>query len=353
MRDKEDGITERDVIAYLGLKLDDEKKWRRIVELEKTEGSWVQQMIENICRKARDPFAGIDWLRVAADGLEQERRPEGSLAESELGDSPERSPTDSGTVAPSVQSRWGRRRLIAASAVTAVAASILAIIGVMSIDGGLKIRDGDHLVALRDGSLTGLESYPDEWVARAKAVLADGEVREPAALEEQRSRVRGDGVSYPGLISPLDVVVVSNGPVFKWKRYAGVEHYSVVIHDEGRDPLNSGPLQTTEWNCSYELERGRVYSWEIVAIKDGKKMYAPPSPPQPTFKVMGEKQLVEFGNAIADLQGSPLLRGIVYLEAGVLDAAEQEFADLAAKNPKSIILKSILDNVHRMQRQKR
>ena len=59
-------ITEKDVIAYLGLKLNDEKKWRRIVELERTEGSWVQQMIEDIRKKARDPFR-IDWRRICEE----------------------------------------------------------------------------------------------------------------------------------------------------------------------------------------------------------------------------------------------------------------------------------------------
>ena len=71
MSAEEPDITEQDVIAYLALKLDDDDKWRRVVELAKTEGSWVQSMIAEMERRCADPFGGIDWVRVAAGCMEE------------------------------------------------------------------------------------------------------------------------------------------------------------------------------------------------------------------------------------------------------------------------------------------
>ena len=90
--DSNEKVTENDVIAYLGLKLDDDDKWRRVVELAKTEGSWVQKMIAEIEKKCTDPFGGIDRESVAISSTED--KDESLAREAAIGESLVHGPDD-------------------------------------------------------------------------------------------------------------------------------------------------------------------------------------------------------------------------------------------------------------------
>ena len=61
----------------------------------------------------------------------------------------------------------------------------------------------------------------------------------------------------------------------------------------------------------------------VTAEKDGKEIFAAP-PNGAAFKVINEEGLIELRNKLRGTR-SPVVRGLVYAEAGLLPEAEGEF----------------------------
>jgi hypothetical protein len=72
-------------------------------------------------------------------------------------------------------------------------------------------------------------------------------------------------------------------------------------------------------------------------------------PPRPTFKVLSADEIVKLEKILVELEGSHLLRGIAYVEAGVLDEAAAEIRIFASQNPESKAAELLLKHVEQMQ----
>ena len=90
------------------------------------------------------------------------------------------------------------------------------------------------------------------------------------------------------------------------------------------------------------LKRGRVYSWEVTAIKEGREITSPVAPSPPArFKVLDQARLDELERARRTYAGSHLLLGVLYANIGLVEDAQREFQALAAANPNSEVAKRL------------
>ena len=72
------------------------------------------------------------------------------------------------------------------------------------------------------------------------------------------------------------------------------------------------------------LEAGIVYTWMVTALKDGQEIIAPAPPARAEFEILGKSELIKLNRTI-NRTVSHAARGVLYANAGLLDAAEKEF----------------------------
>jgi hypothetical protein len=147
------------------------------------------------------------------------------------------------------------------------------------------------------------------------------------------------------------VVVKSDRPTFHWKALDGAVSYTVAILDKDfNEVISSEPLTTTSWTPPRALARGKVYLWQVTALKDGKRINSPSAPaPEARFKVLGQAELGQINRIIQSQPESHLALGIVYLRDGLLDEAESEFKSLAKANPDSPVARKLLQQVQALR----
>jgi predicted Zn-dependent protease len=142
-------------------------------------------------------------------------------------------------------------------------------------------------------------------------------------------------------------VVDTDRPIFRWRSLIGATAYTVHVFDANfRKVVDSTSQLETEWRVSQPLERGRIYSWQVVAIKEGKELLSPTPPaPEAKFKVLEQAPADELARARRDNANSHLVLGTLYAQAGLLDEAEAEFKALASANPNSEVIQKLLKTV--------
>jgi len=137
-----------------------------------------------------------------------------------------------------------------------------------------------------------------------------------------------------GLRDPVATAVESATPTLRWNAVEGAENYTVAIYDTGsKKVLTSGPVLKHSWKASSALERGRTYSWQVRAIKDGREiLMPPPAAPDAKFRIIEQNKLHEIQLARKSHANSYLVLGVVYAEAGMLDESERELQKLVVAN---------------------
>lgn len=216
-----------------------------------------------------------------------------------------------------------------------------------------RLRDGGREITFdREGNVKGVEALPG-YVSRAiRSALS------PAGLEltPDVAQLRGGPSVVPGssddglpfrLTAPVGRAVESTRPVFRWSPLAGAESYVVTVTDADlNEVVGSGPLQTTEWRTPAALERGRTYSWQVTARKDGREIVSPALPaPQAKFRVLEQAKARELERARREFPDSHLALGVLYARAGLFVEAEREFRLLLSANPRSRVARRLLSQV--------
>jgi predicted anti-sigma-YlaC factor YlaD len=223
------------------------------------------------------------------------------------------------------------------------------------------LSDGGGQIALgADGRLVGAESLSAADRQRVVSALKSKSVSVPASLSElggAQSALMGSGAERTfALVSPVAKVVASDRPLLRWQPLAGAESYRVEITDPEanyREVATSPALSATEWRVNHSLERGRVYTWQVVALKGGEEVKAPsPDAPEAKFKVLERAKLNELERAKKNYAGQRLILGLLYAQAGLLDEAERELRALVAANPNSAEAKGLLRSVRAKKRGK-
>jgi hypothetical protein len=223
----------------------------------------------------------------------------------------------------------------------------------------LALNDGGKRVALTArGKLAGAEglAYADEQ--RVVNALKSKSVFVPSLAEVRSAggaRMGEAGERTFRLVGPAGKVIASDRPTLRWQPVEGAESYRVEISDPNanyREVATSPALAANEWRIDRPLERGRVYSWQVVALKGGEEVAKAPSPdaPEAKFKVLEGAKLAEIERAKKNYAGQHLVLGVLYAQAGLLDEAERELQALVAANPDSPEAKSLLRSVRAQKR---
>lgn len=203
----------------------------------------------------------------------------------------------------------------------------------------LRVPDGDYVVTLRFGNLKGLEDYPLYMQEAVQRMLATGFERS-AVLEEISgvSTLRTLSSQDPSaiLLSPVGVGVTSQQPTLRWRQFGGAVRYKVVLYSAELEPISSGTtedIEGTEWTPPLPLERGRVYWWRVFGrTPDGKARVAPDDDARAAFKVLTETRVEDIH--LAEGHSSHLVRLALYVDAGMLSAAEAELDALSDTDPR-------------------
>jgi predicted anti-sigma-YlaC factor YlaD len=220
------------------------------------------------------------------------------------------------------------------------------------------LYDGGGLVTLdKQGNITGLETLPSTLQQTIKVALTSERVRTPPEVREIQGKAGtllgegSEGVPFP-LISPVGIIIETERPTLRWRSLSGATVYTVTIYDSNFNLLAKSPeLRGTEWTVPRPLERGRIYAWQVSALKDGQEVKSPTPPaPEAKFKILEKSRADELEQAKKEYAKSHLTLGVLYCEAGLLEDAEREFKALVAANPKSPTARKLLNNVERLRR---
>ena len=211
-------------------------------------------------------------------------------------------------------------------------------------DGGTKIELDEK------GGLVGLNAPQFESRVIAALTKESIEISQAAkALGGKTGRLMGgDNSGSPfELTSPVGRIVETDRPHFNWRPLTGADSYVVTIYDANFKKIAESPtLKQPGWTASTRLERGKVYQWQVTAVKGGEEVKSPVRPaPDARFKILDASNANEIEAAKRQNGNSHLLLGIVYANAGLLSEAEREFQALLDQNPKSEIARRLLGKV--------
>jgi hypothetical protein len=217
-----------------------------------------------------------------------------------------------------------------------------------------RLNDGDgHVTLDKEGKLSGVDHLPLDYRQMVKSALVGQELErspllagliEPGSIPRGGSDESGDNFS---VIEPVGMVTLTNSPTFRWSQLDGADAYVVEIYDEQFDLVATSPQITDHrWRVPQSLRRGRTYAWQVKAIKDGQELFSPqPSAPQAKFRILDAAKARELARARRAYASSHLTMGLLYVQAGLLDEAEQEFRELERANPDSSVAGRLLKRV--------
>lgn len=219
------------------------------------------------------------------------------------------------------------------------------------------LNDGGRQITLdKQGEVVGLENMSKPLRQAIKAALTRQRLERPPILAALNGKP-GTLLSEPGeglpfqLLSPVGEVIQYHQPTFRWLPLSGASSYRVTVTDADLNEVAiSEPLTALEWKLATPLRPGAIYFWQVTALKDGKAITSPVLPaPQAKFKVLAPTQAAEVRRASQSYAGAHLALGVLYVRAGLLAAAQQEFQLLVKANPGSRIARNLLRSVQSLK----
>ena len=221
-----------------------------------------------------------------------------------------------------------------------------------------ELRDGGAVLMLdQEGKLTGADALPPAYQNMVKKALdtqrierssqLQGLTRPPSALMGANDQAKEFSV-----LEPAGNVLLSNQPAFRWSALEGATAYVVEVYDDQFQLVASSPQLTgRSWTITQPLARGKIYSWQVKARKDGAEVTTPrPPASQAKFRVLDEEKTNELAKAKRSYGSSHLTLGLLYAEAGLLREAEQQFRLLRRANPDSELARKLHRQVQSISR---
>ncbi|HEX8116985.1 MAG TPA: hypothetical protein VF521_06920 [Pyrinomonadaceae bacterium] len=221
-----------------------------------------------------------------------------------------------------------------------------------------QLNDGGGKFTLdREGVLTGAEGLPPAYRNMLKDALGGRRIERSPQLKGlarpgsslMSSEAEGGGFD---VLEPAGSVLLNDRPTFRWSPLEGATGYVVEVYDEGFNLVaSSSQLDARAWAAPRPLARGKVYSWQVKAVKDGHEIKAPrPPAPQAKFRVLDRAKADEIVRARRAYPSSHLTLGLLYADAGLLKEAEQELRLLQKANPDSELARGLLRQVQALRR---
>ena len=217
---------------------------------------------------------------------------------------------------------------------------------------GLSLEDNGRKVQLdNSGKLIGLEEIPEASRSLVQGVLANKTFSKPEVLDKLTapSITLMDPTAREntfGLLGPSGTVIATNRPNLRWQALAGATSYTVSVFDADFNLVaRSTPILVTQW-ATPSLRRGMVYSWEVVAVRNGQEVRSPVAPaPRAQFKILEADKLQELINLKKHNPISHLTLGLTYARFGLLAEAEGQLQILAKENSNSPVAARLLRTV--------
>ena len=215
---------------------------------------------------------------------------------------------------------------------------------------------GGQIFINQRGQLEGLDELPPDLKESVERALATRRLRDSPALTGWST---GAGILRSGVaeqntfapLAPMDVVIETDRPKFRWQALEGARSYVVTIYDaKFREVGDSGPIVGTEWTTPNSLERGVTYSWQISASKDGKTIVSPKPPlREARFRILDQRALVALAKLKKSVGSSHLVMGVFYWKHGLIEESEREFQALARANPNSAAVAELLASIRSLR----
>lgn len=221
-----------------------------------------------------------------------------------------------------------------------------------------QLNDGRGQLTLdQEGRLSGADDLPPAYQNMLKEALATRRIERSSQLKglarPPSSLMSADkeGSEF-SVIEPVGKVLMTDRPTFRWSRMEGATGYVVEVYDSEFNLAATSPQLTgNSWATPQALPRGKVYAWQVKAVKDGQEFKSPrPPAPQATFRILDRAKANELANARRAYPSSHLTLGLLYAKAGLLREAEQELRALQKANPDSEIARSLLSQVQALRR---
>lgn len=233
----------------------------------------------------------------------------------------------------------------------AVAAAVLLVILLPAAIWEARSR---HSVVV-PASLAGVDTLPPNEQARVRSALETGTLPLPPFVNEitlARETLMGPTPTPAGtfeLLAPVGTGTVSDRPEFRWQPLGQADAYVVTIFDEQSNIVARSPATAqTSWAPPNPLTRDRTYVWQVSAHRGGETTTVP-IPPRPPAKF----HVVDAGSADMlqrlerDHPQSDLLLGILFAEAGVVDAAATHLRHVPSTDANSAAVRRLLDGLRR------
>jgi hypothetical protein len=201
------------------------------------------------------------------------------------------------------------------------------------------------------GTLVGLEELPEASRSLVRNVLANKTLSKPEVLEKLTApsiRLMDPTARENtfGLLGPSGTVIATDRPNLRWRALPGATSYTVSVFDADFNRVTrSAPQTATEWTIP-ALRRGIIYSWEVVAVRNGQEVRSPVAPaPRAQFKILEAEKLLELSNLKKHKPISHLTMGLTYARFGLLVEAEGQLQILTRENPNSPVATKLLRTV--------
>jgi anti-sigma factor RsiW len=220
-----------------------------------------------------------------------------------------------------------------------------------------RLNDGQQQIVLDgEGQLSGVDNLPVDYQRMLKGALTGQRLEKSPLLaglnRPGSSLMSGDVQGNQFVVTePVGKVMLSDRPTFRWAPLEGATGYVVEVFDEKFNlAVASSQFMDHSWTPLKPLKRGRIYSWQVKAIKEGQEFKSPrPPAPEAKFRILDQAKADELAQAQRAYASSHLTLALLYAQAGLLDEAEQEFRALEQSNPDSAIVRQLLASVQTMR----
>lgn len=220
----------------------------------------------------------------------------------------------------------------------------------------VQLNDGPGVLKLdQEGKLSGADNLPPAYQNLLKKTLSSQKIERSAQLQgltRPPSSLMGsdDQKKQFSVLEPVGNVLLTTQPTFRWSVMEGATGYVVEVYDD-QFKLAASSAQLTNLSWTTALSRGKVYSWQIKAIKDGQEITSPrPPAPQAKFRILDQAKANELAKAKRAHPSSHLTLALLYADAGLLKEAEQELRLLRRANPDSELPRILLRQVQALRR---
>ncbi len=215
-----------------------------------------------------------------------------------------------------------------------------------------SLEDNGRKIQLdNSGKLIGLEELPEASRSLVRSALTTKTLAKPEVLDKLTAPSitlldPNARESSFGLLGPSGTVIATDHANLRWQALAGATSYTVSVFDADFNRVTrSAPQTATQWTTP-TLRRGMIYSWEVVAIRNGQEVRSPVAPaPRAQFKILEAEKLRELTNLKKLKPISHLALGLTYSRFGLLAEAEGQLQILARENPNSPVAAKLLRTI--------